>query len=174
MNTSLMTRCRRLLRHLWLDTHSVRRLLPKHSLDRLADQVWQSEARHRGELRICVEASLPPLAVWRGLSAHQRAIDLFGQLRVWDTEHNNGVLIYLLVADRRIEILTDRGLTQLIPEATWQATVAHLGTLLQQGQFEPGLTDAIAQVGQVLAAHYPMPPGQGRKANELPDAVVVI
>jgi uncharacterized membrane protein len=169
-----MARCRRLVRHLWLDTHSVRRMLPPATLARLTDQVWQSEARHRGELRICVEASLPPMAVWRNQSARQRAIELFGQLRVWDTEHNNGVLIYLLVADRRIEVLTDRGLKCLVPEATWLTLVEQLGTHLHARHFEQGLIHAVEQVGQVLQSHYPMPEGQARKPNELPDAVVVI
>ena len=146
----------RALRHLWLDAADARRLLPAPACARLEAAVQASEARHLGELRLCVEAGLPWGALRQGQSARQRALDLFSALRVWDTAHNNGVLIYLLLADQRIEVVADR-----------------LGAALRQGQPEPGLLAAIAQVSDLLRQHHPAPQGLPRP-NELPDAVVLI
>jgi uncharacterized membrane protein len=174
MSTSFWSRITRQLKHAWVDQRSVCALLDQAALARLADQILLSESRHRGELRVCIEAGLSPGALWRGTTARQRAIELFSRLGVWDTEHNNGVLIYLLVADRRIEILADRGLTRRVPAATWQAAAQQLGEQLHARHFEQGLAQAITQVGQLLQAHYPLPTHGGPKPNELPDAVVVI
>ncbi len=167
-------RLTRWLKHAWLDRRSLPALLPADAQNRLTQLVHESESRHRGELRVCMEASLSLGALWRGTTARERAIELFSLLGVWDTEHNNGVLIYLLVADRRIEILADRGLMKHIPAAVLQEAVAHLGEALHQGKFEQGLGEAIAHVGQLLQQHYPLPAGGPAKANELPDAVVLI
>jgi len=161
------------LRHLWLDSADSRRRLPADALQRLEDAVRASEARHLGELRICVEAGLSLNRLWRGQSPRQRAIECFGLLRVWDTEHNNGVLIHLLLADRRIEVVADRGLSQRVPPQTWQALADQLGQALSQGQVEAGLQQAIAQVGELLHAHFPACANQPNP-NELPDAIVLI
>lgn len=159
-------------RHLWLDADDARRLLTPAGLQRLERTVQASEARHLGELRLCVEAGLGPRALWRGIDARQRAIALFGELRVWDTELNNGVLIYLLLAERRIEILADRGLHQRTPAETWSTLAAQLGQALQAGQFEAGLTQAVEAVGALLQAQYPAD-ARTPNPNELPDAVVL-
>jgi uncharacterized membrane protein len=161
------------LRHLWLDAADSRRQLPGDALQRLEAAVRASEARHLGELRICVEAGLSLPRLWRGQSPRQRAIECFGLLRVWDTEHNNGVLIHLLLADRRIEVVADRGLSQRVPPETWQALTDHLGQALAQGQIEAGLQQAIAHVGDLLHAHFPAPV-HAPNPNELPDAIVLI
>ncbi len=163
----------RALRHLWLDAADARRLLPAEALARLETAVQASEARHLGELRLCVEAGLPWGALRQGLNARQRALDLFSALRVWDTAHNNGVLIYLLLADQRIEVVADRGVSAHVPPETWQALADRLGAALRQGQPEPGLLAAIAQVSDLLRQHHPAPQGVPRP-NELPDAVVLI
>jgi uncharacterized membrane protein len=160
-------------RHLWLDAADARRTLTPAGLQRLEQAVKDSESRHLGELRLCVEAGLPAAALWQGASSKARAIDLFSQLRVWDTEHNNGVLIYLLLADRRIEILADRGLHARASTDDLQAIAAGLSTALQTGQFEQGLSQAIQQVGALLKQHYPNA-GQQARPNELPDAVTLI
>lgn len=161
------------LRHLWLDTADSRRRLPHPALQRLEAAVRASEARHLGELRICVEAGLSLPQLWRNESPRQRAIECFGLLRVWDTEHNNGVLIHLLLADRRIEVVADRGLSQRVPPGTWQALADQLGQALAQGQVEAGLQQAIAQVGDLLHTHFPAP-AHAPNPNELPDAIVMI
>ena len=161
------------LRHLWLDTADSRRLLPQPALQRLEAAVRASEARHLGELRICVEAGLGLPRLWRNQSPRQRAIECFGLLRVWDTEHNNGVLIHLLLADRRIEVVADRGLSQRVPPETWQALADQLGHALAQDRIEAGLQQAINHVGDLLHAHFPAP-AHAPNPNELPDAIVMI
>lgn len=160
-------------RHLWLDAADARRILTPGGLVLLEQAVQASEARHLGELRLCVEAGLSAGALWQGVSPRQRAIELFSQLRVWDTEHNNGVLIYLLLAERRIEILADRGLHAHTSPEVWHAVTARLVASLQGAQFEAGLTQAVHEVGELLRQHFPL--GSARpNPNELPDAVVLI
>ncbi len=159
--------------HLWLDAADARKRLTPAGLQGLAQAVTESEARHRGELRVCVEGGLPPHALWHGVSPRQRAIELFSQLNVWDTALNNGVLIYLLLADRRIEILADRGLSAVVPCEVWQALTDRLSASLQAGQYEAGLRQAIDEVGTLLRQHFPAHEGT-KRLNELPDAVVLI
>ncbi|EWS57326.1 hypothetical protein Y694_04648 [Methylibium sp. T29-B] len=108
----------------------------------------------------------------RNVDAHDRALSLFGKLRVWDTEHNNGVLIYLLLADHRIEIVADRGLTRHVDAAGWQAIVDGMGAAFRERRFEDGLHAAIDAVDAVLRQHFPAAPGGGNP-NELPDTPVL-
>jgi uncharacterized membrane protein len=159
--------------HLWLDASDAQRLITPEGLQRLEDAVRASEARHLGELRVCVEGGLDVPHLWRGVDARDRALDLFSQLRVWDTEHNNGVLIYLLLADRRIEVLADRGLSQLVPDSQWRALVAELSQALRDQSVEEGLMQAIERVCELLRLHHPAST-QARRANELPDSIVLI
>ncbi|MEY2842877.1 MAG: hypothetical protein RI920_914 [Pseudomonadota bacterium] len=164
---------RRSLRHLWMDTADSHQLLTASACERLEAAVRASEAMHLGELRLCVEASLPWSALRQGQDARQRAIDLFGQLRVWDTAHNNGVLIYLLLADRRIEVLADRGLHAHAPEPVWAQLASDLADAMGQGQIEAGLNLAVQRVSDLLKQHHPAPQGVPRR-NELPDAVILL
>lgn len=162
------------LRHLSLDVRDARRQLPEAARLRLEERIRASEARHLGELRVCVEASLSPAQLWRGLTPRGRAVELFGHLRVWDTEHNNGVLIYLLLAEHRIEVLADRGLMHRLNDADhWEKLVGQLSADLGQGNLETGLQAAIDQIGQLLQRHYPLRKGQSNP-NELPDGIVLI
>ena len=167
------SRLGRFFRHRFWDEADVRRVLPATALARLSARVTQSELSHAGEIRLCVEASLPISYLWRGLTARQRALALFGKLRVWDTEHNNGVLIYLLLAEHAIEIVADRGLNRRVNAAQWQPIVDGLRQSLRGGQFEQGLMEAIRAVEALLAQHFP-PEAGGVPRNELPDAVVVL
>ena len=167
-----LQRLTRLLRHRWADGR-LRRVLTPEVLQRLGQRVAASERRHTGQIRICAEGGLPLSYLWRGASARERAITQFGKLRVWDTEHNNGVLIYLLLAEHAIEIVADRGLAQRVPEATWHTLVQRLGQALRAGQYEDGLTEVLADVSALLVAHFPASdnaPG----SNELPDAPVLL
>ncbi len=164
---------RRWLRHLWMDTDDSRAVLPASACERLEAAVRASEAQHLGELRLCVEASLPWSALRQRQAARQRAIDLFGQLRVWDTAHNNGVLIYMLLADRRIEVLADRGLHAQVPDEVWAQLASDLGEAMAQGQIEAGLNLAVQRVSDLLRQHHPAPEGVPRR-NELPDAVILL
>lgn len=164
----------RWLRHLSLDVRDAQRQLPATARQQLELSIAQSEARHLGELRVCVEASLNPSQLWAGITPRQRAIELFGQLGVWDTEHNNGVLIYLLLADRRIEVLADRGLMQKLDDADhWEKLVGQLTQQLAQNNMQQGLQAAIEQIGALLHKHYPLVKGQ-LNGNELPDSIVLI
>lgn len=163
-----MGRLGRILKHRWLDESDSHRVLNAAALQRLQDRVAASEALHSGEIRISVEAGLPMSYLLKDLTARDRAITLFGKLRVWDTEHNNGVLIYLLLAERAIEIVADRGLTRQVQQAQWNTLVAGMREAFAAGRFEDGLNQAIDAVGQVLQQHFPLAPGE-RHANELPD-----
>ena len=127
---------------------------------------------HSGEIRVCVEAGLPLSYLWRGATARERAVTLFGKLRVWDTEHNNGVLIYLLLAEHRIEIVADRGLDRHVGAAQWQAIVGSMREAFRSGRFEDGLNAAIDAVDALLVQHFAARAGRANP-NELPDAPLV-
>ena len=159
--------------HLWLDAADARRLITDAGLSRLEQAVRESEARHLGELRVCVEGGLDVAQLWHGLDARDRALDLFSTLRVWDTEHNNGVLVYLLLADRRIEVLADRGLSSLVPDSQWRALVAELSQALRDESVENGLMQAIDRVSELLRLHHPSN-AHTRRVNELPDSIVLL
>ena len=164
-----MNKLLRLLKHRTLDERDALRALGRDGLKRLEARVAASERHHSGEIRVCVEAGLPLSYLWRNASARERAVAMFGKLRVWDTEHNNGVLIYLLLAEHRIEIVADRGLNRSVDAAQWQAIMATMRGAFRSGQFEAGLNDAIAAVDALLAQHFALAPGAAN-INELPDA----
>ena len=168
-----MGRLARLLKHRWTDERDVARALPREALQRVQQRVAASEKHHSGEIRVCVEAGLPLSYLWRGASARERALTMFGKLRVWDTEHNNGVLIYLLLAEHRIEIVADRGLNALVPQAQWAEVAARMAKAFAKNQFAEGLAAAVDEVHALLAAHFPASP-DAPNPNELPDAVVLI
>jgi uncharacterized membrane protein len=164
-----MNRLRRIARHLWLDESDTRRALPVPALARLQARVAHSEQRHSGEIRVVVEAALPLSYLWRGLGARDRAIMQFSKLRVWDTEANNGVLIYLLLADRAIEIVADRGLGEHIDPTGWRGIVGSMRTHFRAGRIELGLDEAIDAVDALLVKRFPRMAGDADR-NELPDA----
>jgi uncharacterized membrane protein len=165
-----MNRMLRILKHRWLDDTDLKRALDAAALDRLAARVKRSEARHGGEIRICVEAGLPLSYLWRGLTARDRAITLFGKLRVWDTEHNNGVLIYLLLAEHAIEIVADRGLARHVGPEHWQRVLGGMREAFRAGRYEAGLMQAIDEVEAMLVRHFPLAEA-ATNPNELPDQV---
>jgi uncharacterized membrane protein len=162
----------RIFKHRWLDESDTRKAIPPAMVERLAQRVAASERRHNGEIRIYVEAGLPMSYLWRGATPRERAVAMFGKLRVWDTEHNNGVLVYLLLAEQSIEIVADRGLTRVVPQGEWQAIVARMGAAFRAGRFEDGLTQALEEVSALLVAHFPLAAGEVN-ANELPDEPVL-
>jgi uncharacterized membrane protein len=170
-----MNKMMRILRHRWHDEDDVRRALGHAALQRLEARVAASERGHRGEIRVCVEAGLPLSYLWRDATARERAVTMFGKLRVWDTAQNNGVLIYLLLAERRIEIVADRGLNEPVGAAAWDALLAGMAEAFRAGRFEAGLAAAIDAVDGLLREHFPLSSGSaGDDANELPDAPVVL
>ena len=163
---------KRLFKHRWMDDSDLRRALPAEALERLKARVAASEARHSGEIRFCVEAGLPMHYLLRNASARERAVSMFGKLRMWDTAQNNGVLIYLLLAERRIELVADRGINAHVDTAAWQAMVAHMSDAFKAGRFEDGLTQALEEVSAVLVQHFAMQSGAVDQ-NELPNTVVI-
>ena len=163
-----MGRLSRIFKHRWLDETDTARALNADALSRLEARVAASEKQHSGEIRLSVEAGLPLSYLWRSATPRQRAITMFGKLRVWDTENNNGVLIYLLLAEHAIEIVADRGLTRHVPQGQWQALVADMGQAFRAKRFEEGLAHAIDVVHTLLLQHYPALAGQANP-NELPD-----
>jgi len=165
-----------LSKHLWLDASDSQRAIPPDMLNRLTERVAASEQRHSGQIRICVEASLPTSYLLRlnaenTLSAlvRQRAVMMFGKLGVWDTEHNNGVLIYLLLAEHAIEIVADRGLMRHVDAAQWQAMVARMASAFKDKRYEDGLTQALEESSAVLMAHFARNAAARDHPNELPD-----
>ena len=161
----------RLLRHLLADQRSVSRLLSKDDLAAIYVAISDSEKRHDGELRFCVEAGMPWSYLKRDASARQRAVMLFSKLRVWDTERNTGVLVYLLLADKTIEIVADRGIARLVPQPVWDAICSGIATALREGRGGAGVVAAIGGIGDQLAMHFPH---RDDDRNELPDAPVVL
>ncbi len=149
----------------------MRRAFPQRALDAIERAIREAEVRHAGQIRFAVEAALdlPPLLA--GQTARGRAIDVFSQLRVWDTEHNNGVLIYLLLADRDVEIVADRGIHARLGAETWEAICREMEAAFRNGQFEAGVLAGIHAVGEHLARHFPP---RGEKPNEMPDRPVVL
>ena len=161
----------RMARHLIMNGRRVRRAFPGESLAAIDRAIKASEATHRGEIRFAVEGALDTAALARGQSARERAIDVFSQLRVWDTEKNNGVLIYLLLADRDVEIVADRGIDAKVGPQEWERICREMETAFRQGDFEGGVIRGIREVTRHLAAHFP---ADGDDRNELPDKPVVL
>jgi len=162
---------RRLLRHLSTDRRALRRAFPRAAMRAIEKAIGEEERRHGGQLRFAVEASLPLGELLRGVQSRGRAVEWFGRLRVWDTEHNSGVLIYLLLADRRVEIVADRGIHSKVGSAAWEAICGEMQREFARGQFERGVVIGVRAISDLLAAHFP-PSGDGR--NELPDKPVVL
>lgn len=161
----------RRLKHLLTGQAAVRRAFPAASLAALESAIAAAEQTHAGQIRFAVEASLEGSALLAGQSARERAVDVFSLLRVWDTAHNNGVLIYLLLADRDVEIVADRGIHIRCGAAVWESICQSMEACFRQGRFEQGALEGIAAVGALLAQHFP--PG-GPTGNELPDRPVLL
>lgn len=156
----------RLLRHVF--AASAQHLYPEASLQRIAVAIAEGERSHRGEVCFAVEAALSPRAVLAGQDARARALAVFAQLRVWDTAANNGVLVYLLLTDHRIEIVADRGLDGRVSAAQWRGVCQLLEERLRAGEAEAAVLQGVAAVAALLAAHFPRIAGDA-DSNELPD-----
>ena len=162
---------KRIAKHLITPDWVARRAFPRAALARIGEAVRASERRHMGELRFAVEAGLELRALLRGLSARARAEEVFARLRVWDTEHNSGVLIYVQLVDRRIEIVADRGVSARVPQSEWDAICRGMETAFRERRFENGALEAIDRATRLLARHFP---SQGENPDELPDKPVVL
>ncbi|MRD49063.1 TPM domain-containing protein [Caenimonas koreensis DSM 17982] len=166
------SRIARLLRHRLRDESNTRSAIPADLVQRLGQRVAASERRHTGEIRIYVESSLPTSYVLRDATPRERAVMMFGKLRVWDTAQNNGVLIYLLLVERAIEIVADRGLSERVPHAQWEAIIGRMPAAFRQARYEDGLTQALEEVSALLVQHFPAA-SRDVNPNELPDEPIL-
>jgi uncharacterized membrane protein len=163
-------RLRRAWRHLLANELQLKRAFPESTLASIERAIEESEIGHCGEICFAVEAALPVSSVLANKSARERAIEVFAQLRVWDTEENSGVLIYLLFADHDVEIVADRGIDARVEHAEWEAICARIESAFRAGQFEEGVIAAVHAVGELLAQHFP----SGRERDELSDRPVIL
>jgi len=162
---------RRVLRHLLMPDWRARSCFPPAVLARIEAAIAEAERGHGGELRFAVEAALDLAPLLRGMSARERALEVFSQLRVWDTEANNGVLIYLLLADHDVEIVADRDVDRRVGRAEWERICREMEACFRDGRFEDGAITGIRAVGALLARHYP---GDHGDRNELPDSPAML
>lgn len=171
MTPTGISKPRRLGRHFLTDHLSGQRKFSTHVLKRIEAVVAAGERLHEGQVRFAIEASLPLAQVFRGLEPRARALQLFGQLGVWDTEHNNGVLVYVLLADRDVEIVADRGINRRVPQEAWDAICRGMERAFGEGRFEEGAIDGVSAVGDLLVQHFPR---SAAGPNELPDTPVIL
>ena len=161
----------RLLRHLVTTRWSTRRHFSAPVRAAIEAAIQECETRHGGEIRFVVETALDVPEILHGLAPRTRALQLFGQFRVWDTAHNNGVLVYVLMADHDVEIVADRGIAQHVPQAEWQAVCRQMESHYRAGRFQDGSVVGILGVGALLGRHFP---GQHGGGNELPNQPVLL
>jgi uncharacterized membrane protein YgcG len=161
----------RIIKHLITGSMAVKAAFPAHSLHVIEQAINEAEAKHAGQVRFVVEASLDFAALWRNQAASERAIDMFSQLRVWDTEHNNGVLIYLLLADRDVEIVADRGIHTKLGKAGWEKICLEMESAFRLGNFEAGVIKGIHAVSSYLQQHFPK---KSTSVNELPNEPIIL
>lgn len=157
----------RLLRHLFATRAGTRRRFPAELLESIEATVASAEARTRGEIRFAVETALEPGDLWAGITPRERAMQVFAQLQVWNTELRNGVLIYVLLADRDVEILADRGAAGCIAQADWEGVCRIMESHYRAGRFAEGSIAGVEAVGALLERHFPAHPV--RNSDELPN-----
>ncbi len=166
-----MVKFKRWLIHVFMPPWRWRLAFSKTVLDDIEKAVKQSERLHNGELRFAVENALAPGWVWRGMSARQRATEIFSNLRVWDTEENSGVLIYVLLADREVHIIADRGIAAHVAQTEWDAIAGTIQDAFRLGDFRNGVLRGIEGITTILATHFP---AKKNNLNELPDKPAII
>jgi uncharacterized membrane protein len=158
--------------HLWVGPMHVRRAFPADADARIEQAIVEGERRHRAEVRFAVESSLDARELWRGATARDRAIEVFSEYRIWDTEEDNGVLVYLLWADRAVEVVADRGAARRVDAAVWRTACTQLIEGCRDGRQLDGALAALATINDALALAYP---GDGRdNPDELPNARIVL
>lgn len=165
-------RARRLWQSLTFSAWRARRCFPPAALQSMQQTISGSEASHLGEVRLVIEGSLSLSQLLSNLSPRQRAVQLFSEYRVWDTEHNTGVLVYLLLAERRLEIVADRGISARVSQEQWDALAARMREQLAAGQWLPAVQDAVQRICALLEQHFPS--HQQDNPNELSDAPILL
>jgi uncharacterized membrane protein len=165
----------RLIRHAAAVHWRTRLLFPTSTLDAIEQAIEAVERLHAGEIRFAVETALTPQHILNGVVSRARALEVFGLLRVWDTEQNNGVLIYVQMADRNVEIVADRGFRDRVSQAEWEAVCRLMEEHFRAGRFKVGSIAGIDAIGNLLARHFPPgPQSPGQSANQLPDRPILL
>ena len=161
----------RILKHLCTTGLHLRRRFPRATLDAIEQEIAKSEALHNGELRVAIETALdlPPLL--QGLQSRERALDVFSLLRVWDTETNSGVLIYLLLVDHKVEIVADRGIAAKVEQSEWESICREMEQAFRSGNFKAGSMLGVQRISALLARHFP---AGTRNPNELPNKPFIL
>ena len=162
---------KRIVRHLLVTHWQVKRAFPHRALSAIEQAIKAGEAAHAGEIRFVVEGALDGASLLKGLTARARALEVFSQLRIWDTEHNNGLLVYLLLADHAVEIVADRGIHAKVGTPEWEQVCRAMEAAFRQRDYEAGVVGGIRAVAAHLTSHFPADSGDG---NELPDQPVVL
>ena len=161
----------RILKHLFTPDWAANRAFPRAALKRIEKAIGESEKSHDAELRFAVEAGLALTPLLKGVTPRQRAHEVFANLRVWDTEHNSGVLIYLQLVDRDIEIVADRGISAKVGQDAWDKICRRMEDAFRAGRFEQGALDGIREISALLARHFPP---SGANPDELPNRPVIL
>ncbi|MEO8728038.1 MAG: TPM domain-containing protein [Rhodoferax sp.] len=161
----------RILKHLLTTRAKVNTAFPRSALTAIESAIKASESAHYGEIRFVVEGALDGMPLFKGQSSKDRAIDLFSHLRIWDTEFNSGVLIYLLLADRQVEIIADRGIHAKAGTVAWTAICREMETAFRSGNFQEGVVRGVQALTQQLTEHFPVQTGNH---NDLPDEPLVL
>jgi uncharacterized membrane protein len=164
-------RVSRAIRHILTTRYNTRHHFTVPVRDAIAKAIADAEAAHGGEIRFVVETAFDLPELWRGLSVRHRALQLFGQFGVWDTASNNGVLIYVLMADHGVEIIADRGIAQFVTPHEWQAVCRLMEQHYRAGRFREGSIAGVEAVAALLGRHFP---GKSARDNELPNQPVLL
>ncbi len=162
---------KRIVKHLFVTDGQLKRAFPRSALKAIERTITASEREHVGEIRFAVEGALDGGPLFNGQSSRDRALDVFSQLRVWDTQHNTGLLIYLLLADRTVEIVADRGIHEKVGSEEWRKICRQMETAFTQSNFEGGVIAGVQAVTQHLKAHFPVAEND---RNELPDKPAIL
>ena len=161
----------RFWRHAFTDEKHVARAFSADAMKRIESAIEAGEATHRGQVGVAIEAALPLPRVLRNVSPRERAIEVFGSMRIWDTEENNGVLLYLLLADHDVEIVADRAIHRRVGEGAWEAICQRMESAFREGRFLEGVEVGIREISALLAEHFP---GDARDADEIPNKPAVL
>jgi uncharacterized membrane protein len=161
----------RFFRHFFSHPWQAKRHFSAEALHNIEQAIKASEKTHAGEIRFIVETGLHPLEILYKKTPKKRALELFGSLNIWDTEHNNGVLIYLLLVDRDVEIVADRGIHKHVGYAGWEKICHDMEVMFRKGEFEAGVLQGIAEISAELEKHFPL---TGANKNEISNKPLII
>ena len=162
---------KRIFKHTLTTQWQLKKYFTAATLDAIEAEITLSEKQHSGEIRFVVEGALDGVPLFKNQSAKERALDIFSQLRIWDTQDNNGLLIYLLLADHAVEIIADRGINAKVGNSEWQTICGIMQNEFAKGNFQHGVCDAIRSITQHLVKHFPI---SATDENELSNKPVVM